>query len=86
MEVEQKIRPAIRKLTNLGDTRLISIPKDWIEQHGLGLKDPTDNPELFMLYDDVIVIFPPNISMKNRQKFEKAMLRFEEETKEDDKQ
>lgn len=70
-----EIKSDSRKLSKTGDSRIITIPPEWILHHGLVNK----SPNLQILYDDVILILPPKFSMDKKHLIEKKLLELEEE-------
>lgn len=70
-----EIKSDSRKLSKTGDSRIITIPPEWVLQHGLVDK----TIDLQILYDDVILILPPKFSMDKKHVIEKKLVELEEE-------
>jgi len=73
-----EIKSDSRRLSKTGDSRIITIPPEWVLQHDLVDK----SPDLQILYDDVILILPPKFSMDKKHIIEKKLAELEEEAAE----
>jgi len=71
-----KVKHGTRKFLRIGGSKGITFPKEWVEQHG----DPED---LHLLYNDFILVVPPDCSIDKRTEVEKVFRKFEEESKRD---
>lgn len=67
------LRHVIRKIGTTGDSRSVTLPSDWIKEQNI----PDTSTEVDMIYNDIIIIFPPDYPIEQRHQLERQLHGFE---------